>query len=87
MPDLVDIPGAVFEFYTPPGTYFDLFPIHMLTTSTLQFMSQLNPAAIWDVRRFRPNVLVDTLYHGQPLKLLLHAVRNGFFYVFDRTKG
>ncbi len=60
LPDLSDVPAAVWEFHTPPGTYFDLFPIQVLTTSTLQLMSQLNPAANWDVRRFRPNVLVDT---------------------------
>jgi uncharacterized protein YcbX len=28
-------------------TYFDLFPIHVLTTSALQLMSRLNPAADW----------------------------------------
>jgi uncharacterized protein YcbX len=60
LPDLSGVPPVAWEFYTPPGTYFDLFPIHVLTTSTLQLMSQLNPAANWDVRRFRPNVLVDT---------------------------
>jgi uncharacterized protein len=60
LPDLSGVPAAVWEFHTPPGTYFDLFPIHVLTTSTLQLMSKLNPTANWDVRRFRPNVLVDT---------------------------
>jgi len=60
LPDFSDVPGAVWEFYTPPGTYFDLFPIHVLTTSTLQLMSRLNSTANWDRRRFRPNVLVDT---------------------------
>jgi uncharacterized protein YcbX len=60
LPDLSDVPPVVWEFHAPPGTYFDLFPIQVLTTSTLQLMSQLNPAADWDVRRFRPNVLVDT---------------------------
>jgi glucose dehydrogenase len=30
---------------------------------------------------------VDTTFQGQPRKLLLHADRNGFFYVFDRTNG
>jgi uncharacterized protein len=59
LPDFSEVPGAAWEFYTPPGTYFDLFPIHVLTTSTLQLMSRLNPAANWDRRRFRPNVLVD----------------------------
>ena len=34
-----------------------------------------------------PPVLVDTTYRGKPRKLLLHADRNGFFYVFDRTNG
>lgn len=60
LPDMSGVPAEVWEFYTPPGTYFDLFPIHVLTTSTLQLMSRLNPAADWDVRRFRPNVMVDT---------------------------
>ncbi|HWW82308.1 MAG TPA: PQQ-dependent dehydrogenase, methanol/ethanol family [Vicinamibacterales bacterium] len=32
-------------------------------------------------------VLVDRLWHGQMRKLLLHADRNGFFYVLDRTDG
>jgi uncharacterized protein YcbX len=60
LPDLSGVPPVAWEYYTPPGTYFDLFPIHVLTTSTLQLMSTLNPVASWDVRRFRPNVLVDT---------------------------
>jgi uncharacterized protein len=60
LPDFADVPGTAFEFQTPPGTYFDLFPIHVLTTSSLQLMSRLNPSATWDVRRFRPNVVVDT---------------------------
>jgi PQQ-dependent dehydrogenase (methanol/ethanol family) len=32
-------------------------------------------------------ILVDRVWHGQPRKLLLHADRNGFFYVLDRTNG
>ena len=60
MPDLTDIPAEIFEYYTPPGTFFDVYAIHVLTTSALQQMSVLNPDASWDVRRFRPNVLVDT---------------------------
>ena len=34
-----------------------------------------------------PNVLIDTAYRGKPSKLLLHADRNGFFYVLDRISG
>jgi alcohol dehydrogenase (cytochrome c) len=32
-------------------------------------------------------ILVDRVWHGQMRKLLLHADRNGMFYVLDRTNG
>jgi len=32
-------------------------------------------------------VFVDRVWHGQPRKLLLHADRNGMFYVLDRVTG
>jgi len=32
-------------------------------------------------------VLVDRMWHGEMRKLLLHADRNGVFYVLDRTNG
>ena len=43
LPDFADVPGSIFEFQTPPGTYFDLYPIHVLTSSTLQRLAALNP--------------------------------------------
>lgn len=60
LPDFADIPPELFEFTSPPGTYFDLAPLHLLTTSSLAAMARLNPSAAWDVRRFRPNFLVET---------------------------
>ena len=60
IPDLSELPGELFEFATPPGTYFDAFPIHVLTTSSLDAMRKVNPGAAWDVRRFRPNFLIET---------------------------
>lgn len=44
----------------PHITHFDAFPIHVLTTSSLEAMKRLNPAALWDERRFRPNFLIET---------------------------
>ncbi|HEY6233185.1 MAG TPA: MOSC N-terminal beta barrel domain-containing protein [Pyrinomonadaceae bacterium] len=60
VPDISKLPKQLFEFTSPPGTYFDAFPIHVLTTASLAAMRRSNPAADWDVRRFRPNFFVKT---------------------------
>ncbi|HEX9545417.1 MAG TPA: MOSC N-terminal beta barrel domain-containing protein [Pyrinomonadaceae bacterium] len=60
-PDLSQLPKELFEFTSPLGTYFDAFPIHVLTSASLRVMSQANPSATWDVRRFRPNFFVETV--------------------------
>jgi uncharacterized protein YcbX len=60
LPDLSILPAELFEFTSPLGTYFDAFPIHLLTTASLDEMARLNPSATWDRRRFRPNFLIET---------------------------
>jgi uncharacterized protein YcbX len=59
LPDLLSLPPEVLEFTSPLGTYFDAFPIHVLTTASLEAMKRLNSSAAWDVRRFRPNFLIE----------------------------
>lgn len=44
----------------PEGLFFDLFPLTLLTTSTLKQLSKLRPETQFDRRRFRMNVIVDT---------------------------
>ncbi len=56
-------------------------------TGNMKWYYQFTPHDTHDWDATQPNVLVDTNYQGQPRKLLLHADRNGFFYVFDRTNG
>ena len=53
----------------------------------LQWYYQFTPHDTHDWDAAVPNVLIDADYRGEPRKLLLHADRNGFFYVFDRTDG
>jgi uncharacterized protein len=60
IPNLSVLPPEILEFTSPPGTYFDAFPLNLLTTASLEAMARFNPNAAWDVRRFRPNFLIKT---------------------------
>ena len=42
------------------GSLHDAAPIHLITTATLDHLSELYPQGDFDVRRFRPNVVVAT---------------------------
>ena len=44
----------------PVGAFFDLFPVSVLTTSTLDQLTKLEPDSNFDERRFRMNVIVDS---------------------------
>jgi uncharacterized protein YcbX len=45
------------RFSTPPGTFVDLAPVHLMSSTSLASLSASDEP--YDVRRFRPNVLVD----------------------------
>ena len=49
------------SFALPPGTFFDAASIHVLASGTLAHLRRLiGEETLVDVRRFRPNVVVDT---------------------------
>ena len=58
LPDLTGF-EELLEFESPPGTYFDAFPISIMSQQSLATMNQLEGESRFDVRRFRPNLLVD----------------------------
>lgn len=60
LPDLSVFPPEIMEFTSPLGTYFDAFPLHLLTTATLDEMARREPGSVFDARRFRPNFVVET---------------------------
>ena len=43
----------------PAGTFFDLAVTHVLTTATLDRLRDLYPQGRFEVRRFRPNIVVQ----------------------------
>jgi uncharacterized protein YcbX len=48
------------ESPVPVGSFFDVFPTSLLTTSTLARLKELQPQSRFDERRFRMNVIVQT---------------------------
>ncbi|PVZ04977.1 MOSC domain-containing protein [Actinomycetospora cinnamomea] len=47
--------------FAPPGRFYDLAAMHVITESTLQRLRELAPESDFDARRYRPNVvLADT---------------------------
>ena len=56
-------------------------------TGTMKWYFQFTPHDTADRDANEPPVLIGAIYQGTPRKLLLHADRNGFFYILDRTTG
>ncbi len=48
---------------------------------------QENPQEAWDYNSTQPMVLTDLNIDGKLRKVILHAPKNGFFYVIDRHTG
>ncbi len=44
----------------PAGTFYDLAIVHILTSSTLEKLAEVYPDGQFDVRRFRPNIFVNS---------------------------
>ncbi len=65
LPDLSQFPEALFSYESPPGTYFDAFPLLILSASALSAMSEA-ATNNFDVRRFRPNIVIETPEDGFP---------------------
>ncbi len=59
LPDLSIFPPEILEYESPPGTYFDAFPILILSKKSLAVMNQRLPGSIFDQKRFRPNLLIE----------------------------
>jgi hypothetical protein len=50
---------TVTDFTLPEGTFFDCATVHLLTTATLDRLQELYPQGRFEVRRFRPNIVVQ----------------------------
>src|SRR5437870_3045731 len=57
--DGLDHRDTVTDFTLPEGTFFDCAMVHVLTTATLDRLRDLYPQGRFEVRRFRPNIVVQ----------------------------
>jgi len=54
-----DDPTEVMDLQTPAGSFFDSRScLHLLTGASLAAAAALDPSVRWDLRRFRPNVVL-----------------------------
>ena len=70
LPDLTAFPEELFIYESSPGTYFDAFPILLMSKASLRHfadcMAEQGQESQFDVRRFRPNIVVETAESGFP---------------------
>jgi len=61
-PDMagLDYRDTVTDFELPPGTFFDIGVVHLLSTSTIDHLRALYPQGRFEARRFRPNIVVSS---------------------------
>jgi MOSC domain-containing protein len=68
IPDLSAFPlrmlAELSRYVTPLGSYVDAYPVHLLTLASIATMTAHAPSVDFDVRRFRPNLVVDTGEEG-----------------------
>lgn len=71
------------------GDNLYLASIVALNADTGQYIwhYQETPGDNWDYTSTQPMILADIKIDGVPRKVILHAPKNGFFFVIDRTNG
>jgi uncharacterized protein YcbX len=57
--DPTDDTSEAIEWTMPAGRFVDAQPLLLLTTASLRAAEALYPTGDWNVRRFRPNLVVD----------------------------
>jgi uncharacterized protein len=52
--------GLSLAMASPPGTFFDVAALHVLTTATLRRLGEVQPTSRFAVERYRPNIVIES---------------------------
>lgn len=55
----LDNKGTIFTRTSPQDTFFDIDMVHIITTSTIDYLRKLSPESRVEPRRFRPNIIIE----------------------------
>ncbi|WP_077212949.1 MOSC domain-containing protein [Bacillus dakarensis] len=55
----LDDKGSIFTRTSPKNTFFDIDMVHIITTSTINYLRKLAPESRIEARRFRPNLILE----------------------------
>ena len=82
-------PGTGHSAARPAATISICRSIVALNADTGEYVwhYQETPGDHWDYTATQPMILADLTIDGAPRKVILHAPKNGFFFVVDRTNG
>ncbi len=64
LPDIGQLPPELMASSTIPGTYFDCYPLFLLSRMSLESLQRAQPTSQFDARRFRPNLLLENTDGG-----------------------
>lgn len=74
-----------------PGDMANLFTDCLIAvnvdTGKMAWYYQTSPHDMHDWDSTETPIIVDGTFNGQPRKLIMQALRNGYFFVLDRTNG
>ncbi len=83
--------GPWSHVYRSPGGGDNLFLASVVAvkpdTGRMVWYFQETPGDDWDFTSVQPIILADITINGRQRKVLMHAPKNGFFYMLDRITG
>lgn len=60
-PDIDSFSAESREYAARRGSFFLVSPLHIITTASISHLKALNTEADWNIERFRPNLMIETL--------------------------